>query len=220
MTAYVVTAIGTDIGKTYVSAELLRTARMQGRSVSAAKPLMSGFGEDDLEASDAGRLLTAMGRAVTAETVSEICLHRFEPAVAPNVAMRRAGMAQDYSEILRFAQSSIPASDSSFHLIEGAGGLMSPVTDLKLHSDLICDLGLPVLLVAAGYLGAVSHTLTALDCLSRLNVKVVATIVSQPEADAEAPDHLIGEVQRWSTTPCFALAHGAGAKPILDVIGE
>ena len=43
MTAYFVTAIGTDIGKTYASVQLLRTARRQGRPVSACKPLMSGF---------------------------------------------------------------------------------------------------------------------------------------------------------------------------------
>lgn len=216
MTAYFVTATGTDIGKTYVGAELLRAARQRGHAVSACKPLMSGFGEDALTKSDAGLLLEAMARPVTPETVSEICRHRFEPPLAPNVAMRRAGLVQDYAEILRFARASLPGDRSQFHLVEGAGGLMSPVTDGKLHSDLIMDLELPVILVSAGYLGAVSHTLTALDVLQSKGASVAALIVSQPAADAEDPDHLIGEVALWSDVPAFALRFGADADPIFD----
>nr|WP_070959927.1 dethiobiotin synthase [Hyphomonas sp. Mor2] len=214
MSGYFVTAIGTDIGKTYVGAQLLRTARAAGRTVSACKPLMSGFGEDALEASDAGQLLIAMGRPVTPETVSEICQHRFEPPLAPNVAMRRAGMAQDDDAILSFARASLPSDPDAFHLVEGAGGLMSPVTDQKLHSDFILDLGLPVILVAAGYLGAVSHTLTALDWLRSNRVPITALIVSQPQAEAEDPAHLIGEVSLWSDVPSVALPYGADGRDI------
>ena len=209
MSAYFVTAIGTDIGKTYASVQLLRAARADGRTVSACKPLMSGFGEDALDASDAGQLLAAMDRPVMPETVSDICLHRFEQPLAPNVAMRRAGMAQDYDAILSFARASLPDDPRAFHLIEGAGGLMSPVTDEKLHSDFILDLRLPVILVAAGYLGAVSHTLTALDWLQSHRIMIAALIVSQPQADGEDPAHLIGEVRRWSEVPSVALPYGA-----------
>ncbi|MEL6859855.1 MAG: dethiobiotin synthase [Pseudomonadota bacterium] len=219
MSGYFVTAIGTDIGKTYVGVQLLRAARAEGRAVSACKPLMSGFGEDALEASDAGQLLAAMGRPVTPETVSKICLHRFEPPLAPNVAMRRAGMVQDYDAILSFARASVPTDPQAFHLVEGAGGLMSPVTDEKLHSDFILDLGLPVILVAAGYLGAVSHTLTALDWLRSHRVPIAALIVSQPEADGEDPAHLIGEVGLWSEAPSIELPHGADGVQVLVKTG-
>jgi len=220
MNSYFVTATGTDIGKTYVGAELLRAARRRGLAVSACKPLMSGFGEDALARSDAGLLLDAMARPVTPETISEICRHRFEPPLAPNVAMRRAGLVQDYEEILRFARASLPADPSQFHLVEGAGGLMSPVTDEKLHSDLIMDLGLPVILVSAGYLGAVSHTLTALDVLQSKGASVAALIVSQPSADAEDPDHLIGEIRLWSDVPAFPLRFGAKADPIFHAMNQ
>lgn len=214
MSAYFVTAIGTDIGKTYTSAQLLRAARDDGCAVSACKPLMSGFGEDALDASDAGHLLAAMGRAVTPEAVSEICLHRFEPPLAPNVAMRRASMVQDYAEIIEFARASVPEDPDAFHLIEGAGGLMSPVTDETLHSDFILDLGLPVILVAAGYLGAVSHTLTALNWLTTNRVPISALIVSQPSRESEPPEHLAGEVERFSNFRGHILHYGADASNI------
>lgn len=219
MSSYFVTAIGTDIGKTYASAQLLRAARAEGRPVSACKPLMSGFGEDALQISDAGQLLAAMDRPVTPQTVSDICLHRFEPPLAPNVAMRRAGIDQNYDAILSFARASLPADPRAFHLIEGAGGLMSPVTDQKLHSDFILDLGLPVILVAAGYLGAVSHTLTALDWLQSRNVPIAGLIVSQPEPDGEDPSHLISEIGRWSDVASVALPHGADGERAFKSIG-
>lgn len=218
MTAFFVTATGTDIGKTYASAALIRAWRAAGHPVSAIKPLMSGFGEQDLAASDAGLLLAAMGRPVTPDMVSEICLHRFEAPLAPNVAMQRAGMVQDYVEILSFSRQSLPETDDNIHLIEGAGGLMSPVTNDKLHMDLITDLGLPAILVTAGYLGAVSHTLTALDALNRRNIPVAALIVSQPTSDAEDPNHLLGETARWSQAPAFTLPHGSDASHIADAL--
>lgn len=218
MSAYFVTAIGTDIGKTYASAQLLSAARDRDQRVSASKPLMSGFGEAALDASDAGQLLAAMGRPVTPATVSEICLHRFEPPLAPNVAMRRAGMMQDYTEILSFARAGLPAGPDAFYLVEGAGGLMSPVTDEKLHSDFILDLDIPVILVAAGYLGAVSHTLTALDWLRSNRVTVAALIVSQPLKTSEDPSHLMGEVRRWSDVPSIGLTHGSDARHVLDML--
>ena len=222
MPSYFVTATGTDIGKTYASAQILRAAREAGMATSACKPLMSGFGEDDLVASDAGQLLNAMGRDASPDNVSKICLHRFEQPIAPNVAMRRAGMAQDYSEILSFARNSQPNNTADktagLHLIEGAGGLMSPVTDEKLHSDMILDLGLPVVLVTAGYLGAVSHTLTALAWCRSANVKVAMMIVSQPAQDAEDPAHLMAEVARWSDVPARALPFGAQAHEIADLL--
>ena len=68
MNGVFVTAIGTDCGKTHVSAALLRELARRGRPALALKPLMSGFSPEKLEESDAGRLMLAMGRPVTWDT--------------------------------------------------------------------------------------------------------------------------------------------------------
>jgi hypothetical protein len=70
MKAAFVTATGTDIGKTYVTAGIIRAMREQGRPASAIKPVMSGYDPGRPEASDAGILLAAMGKPVNAETVA------------------------------------------------------------------------------------------------------------------------------------------------------
>ncbi|WP_300380721.1 dethiobiotin synthase [Henriciella sp.] len=208
MTGYFVTAIGTEIGKTYISAQLLEGWRAAGRTVQAIKPVMSGFGEDALDASDAGQLLAACGRDVAPETVSEICLHRFEAPLAPNVAMRKAGVVQDYGAILSFVRGRMEAAGADINLVEGAGGVMSPLTDDRLQIDLMADLGLPVILVAAPYLGAVSHTLSAIDVLRGRGLEIAQLIISQPDPDSPPPESLGHEVDLFRQVPWQGVAHG------------
>lgn len=208
MTAFFVTAIGTEIGKTYVSARLLEAWRREGRQVHAIKPVMSGFGEDALSESDAGQLLRACGLAAGAETVSQICLHRFEAPLAPNVAMRQSGVMQDYDAILAFAQAHLSKTCADRVIVEGAGGIMSPLTDDALQIDFAADLGLPVILVAAPYLGAVSHTLTAIDALHARGLVIDRLIVSQPDRASPPPVSLAEEVLLFRRLPISLIGNG------------
>jgi dethiobiotin synthetase len=200
VTAAFVTAIGTDSGKTHVAAAILRELVALGRPALALKPLMSGYSPEALQDSDAGRLLTAMGRAVSRETVDGICWKSFTDWLAPNVAARRAGVALDYAELLGFVQARLRVHEGPA-LVEGAGGVMSPMTDTHTNLDLAADLRLPVLLLASNYLGAVSHTLTALEVLARRNLDVKAIVVTEtlPNAGPSAP--FLDEMARWTKLP-------------------
>jgi dethiobiotin synthetase len=195
-----VTAIGTDCGKTHASCALLRELAAKPPPPLAIKPLMSGFAPADLAGSDAGRLLAACGQPATAEAIAGICYKHFEEPSAPNVAARRAGVVLDYQEMLDFVRNRIAATDGPF-LVEGAGGVMSPLTDDCTNLDLMADLDLPVLLLACNYLGAVSHTLTALDVLQRRGLRTVALVVSQPWPHAGPADVFADELARWTSTP-------------------
>jgi dethiobiotin synthetase len=197
MTAICVTAIGTDCGKTHISAALVRELTAQNRPALALKPLMSGYSPSGLETSDAGRLLAAMGRPVTDASVSEICWRRFTEWSAPNVAARKAGENLNYDELLLFVRARM-AAHSGATLVEGAGGVMSPLTDTHTNLDLIGDLQLPAILLASNYLGAVSHTLTALDVLDRRGVSIAAVVVTQPLPNAGLAAPLIDELGRWT----------------------
>ncbi len=209
MRAYFVTAIGTEIGKTHVASALLRAWARAGREVSALKPLMSGFSPDALEESDAGRLLQACGRPVTADTVAGICAFQFEAPLAPNVAARREGLALNYANVRAFAEARLAAMTVDRALVEGAGGVMSPVTDDRLHVHLMADLGRPAILVAAPYLGAISHTLTACAALDAAKIQISAIVVSQPDPASPPPEDLIHELRAWRAEPFVALPHGA-----------
>ncbi|HXI87021.1 MAG TPA: dethiobiotin synthase [Parvularculaceae bacterium] len=207
MSACFVTGSGTEVGKTYVGAAILRTKRAEGARARAIKPLMSGFSWDRPERSDAGVLLSACGVAPTRSAIADLCLYAFEPPLAPNVAARRAGVALDEAAILKFIRERIE-DDAAFSVVEGAGGAMSPMTDRMLQIDLMEGLRLPVVFVAASYLGAISHSLTALEALDRRRLSIAAIVVAQPRGEGDDPAALIEELSRWRRGPFVAAPFG------------
>lgn len=212
---------GTEIGKTHVACALLAEARRRGLSVRAIKPVMSGFSRSGLAASDAGRLAAACGETLGETNLSRYCLAAFEPALAPNVAARAAGAPLDYAAIARFARAALDEG-ADFTLVEGAGGVLSPLTDARLNADLAADLALPAILATAPYLGAVSHTLSAIESCARRGVKVVALAVSQPSEQFGAPGALAEELARWTDIPAGLFPFGgdgrAGAAALLQLL--
>lgn len=206
MKTWFVTGAGTEIGKTHIAAAMLRTARNKGARVRAVKPLMSGFDPDALEKSDAGVLLAACGRPVSTQIIKSICLHQFVEPVSPHIAARAAGVTIEMSALVQFTKSCIDPS-ADMVLVEGAGGVLSPATETEAQADLAAALGLRAILVTSNYLGAISHTLTAMEALDRRGVGVDAIIVSQPAADDFAPDDLAGELRRWRREPILAAPH-------------
>jgi dethiobiotin synthetase len=178
VSACFVTATGTDIGKTFVVRGLIRALRARGRAVAALKPVMSGFELAEAAGSDAGLLLEALGRPVTPEAIAEISPWRFAAPLAPDMAAAREGRTLDIRELIKFCGDAI-AANRDVLLIEGAGGVMSPVNADHVMLDWMTALRLPVILVAGSYLGTISHTLTALDVIARRNLTVAALVISE-----------------------------------------
>jgi len=198
MTALFVTATGTDTGKTFVTAALARALRAQGRSVGALKPVISGFAMDLLTDSDTGVLLAATGQALSAENAATISPWRFSAPLSPDMAAAREGRAVDFDAVLAFCRSQI-AGRQDVLLIEGVGGVMVPLDDSHTVLDWMAALELPVLLVAGSYLGAISHTLTALDALGRRRLGVTAVIISETPGSAVDLMETAATVQRFAS---------------------
>jgi dethiobiotin synthetase len=177
----------TDIGKTHVACALIRAARARGLSCDAFKPVLSGFEPGDWAASDAGRLLAALGRPP--EDLDAVSPLRFACPLAPPLAARREGARLEIDDILGRCRAWLAASTAELRLLEGAGGLMSPIAEDGTALDLPRALALPSILVGGGYLGAVSHTLTALEVMRSRGLPVLAIVVSE-DASLEAPDYV------------------------------
>jgi dethiobiotin synthetase len=212
MTAYFITGTGTDVGKTHVAAAILRAAAERGLVVDATKPVMSGVDPLELAESDAGRLLAATGRQPTDEAVRTAAPWRFAAPLSPAAAARAEGRKISYDDVLAFCRARL-ALAAHLHVVEAAGGVMSPIAEGALSIDLARDLGLPVVLVAGAYLGAVSHTLTALAVLENDGIGVAAVIVNEASADAMAAEAITAELRGFSEAPLFAWRHGEDAPP-------
>ena len=110
MSAIFVTATGTDIGKTFVAAGLIRHWRAAGRAVEALKPVMTGFDLAEAEGSDAGILLKALGRPVTVAEIERICPWRYAAPLSPHVATRRESRQLPFDELVAFSKHAIAAN--------------------------------------------------------------------------------------------------------------
>jgi dethiobiotin synthetase len=211
--AFVIAGTGTEVGKTHVACALLRAARARELSVAASKPVMSGADESRLAESDAGLLLAAAGDEPTDAAVAAMAPWRFSAPLAPTAAARAEGRALPYADVLAFCRGR-KTLRVGLHLIETAGGVMSPIAEAATCLDLAADLGLPVVLVADSYLGAVSHTLTALAALGARGVSVAAVVVNETRAERLAAVDVIGELAPFAPgAPLIAWAHGRLAPP-------
>ena len=201
MAAYFVTSTGTDIGKTFVTAGLIRYLREAGQAVHALKPVVSGYDPSVVETSDPAVLLSALGRQVSADEVEAIAPWRFRAPLSPDLAAAREGRDIDFERLVRFSRQAVNA-ETGMLFIEGVGGIMVPLDAERTVLDWMAALQIPLLLVVGGYLGTISHTLTALDVLATRHLRVAAIVVSESERNPVELDDTVASIARF--------AHGAG----------
>jgi dethiobiotin synthetase len=94
-------------------------------------------------------------------------LYSLKTPVSPHHAARIENVKLDFGHMVDFCRN------SGAELIEGAGGVMSPLTDEHTNLDLMRELGIPVIIVAGNYVGTLTHTLTALKMLEVFDVKII-----------------------------------------------
>ena len=185
-----VTGTDTGVGKTEVTCALVRGWRARGLDVGAMKPAQSGH--DPGERSDAERLAEAAGGGDPMELV---CPYSFGPPLAPGVAARLAGVSVSMARLLDAARAL--AARHAALVVEGAGGLMTPLGERETCADLAVALGLPALVVARAGLGTVNHAALTCEALRRRGVEVVAVVLNRAGAadDASVP-HNAAEIAR------------------------
>jgi dethiobiotin synthetase len=170
MSAYFVTAIGTDVGKTFAACALLHGARQAGRPTHALKPVACGI--DHAMGGDVAELNAASGHVDVEQSP-----WWFNAPLSPNMAATVEGKIIDIHELTQWTRARIPSDGLT--LIEGVGGLMVPLNDTQTVRDWVAALDLPIILVAGTYLGALNHTLLTLEALRVAKLKVAALIISE-----------------------------------------
>lgn len=197
-----VTATGTDLGKTHLTAALVRHWRRAGLAPLALKPVQSGFRDQEAAASDAGRLLAAMG--CPPSDLDRVAPWRFAAPLSPDQAALREGRSLDLDALVAFCREALERAPGPV-LVEGVGGVMVPLNDRSTVLDWMAALGLPAIVVAGNYLGTLSHTLTALTVLEARGMRVAAVLVN---------DHQPGPVAAAETAASLG-RHWAGPIVVL-----
>lgn len=197
-----VTATGTDLGKTYLTAALVRHWRRAGLDPLALKPVQSGFEQADAATSDAGRLLAAMGRPLA--DLGRVAPWRLAAPLSPDMAAAREGRAVDLDALVAFCRAALEQAPGPV-LVEGVGGVMVPLNERATVLDWITALGLPVILVAGNYLGTLSHTLTALAVLEGRGARVAAVVVNERQPGPVAAAETAASLRRHHAGPILTL---------------
>ena len=216
-----VTGTDTDVGKTAVAVaivrRLVRNGLQSGLRVGVYKPVASGMSPGGVAGSDAARLWEAAGRPLSIEAV---CPQMFAAAIAPPQSARAEGRRVDEQLLRAGFKACRDASD--IVIVEGAGGLFSPLGDTTLNVDLARELGLPLVVVDAARLGAIGRTLTVVRAARAEGLHVAAVVLSQVEPwgsrrdDPASPQaiarHSTGDLaDRLRPVPVTMLAYHAAA---------
>jgi dethiobiotin synthetase len=159
---FFVTGTDTDVGKTLVSAWL-----MTHLDADYWKPVQAGT--------------EPVTDSVTVRRLAEISADRILPeayvlpeAMAPHEAARRAGISIDMAKLE-------PPATNRLVVVEGAGGMLVPLTDTDYVIDLAGQLGLPIVLVARSTLGTINHTLLSIEALRRRGLPLAGVVMNGPE---------------------------------------
>lgn len=203
MHALFITGTDTGVGKTHSACLIARQAVARDLRVGAYKPVCSGAernskGEwkwDDIE-----RLAATIN---VPATVDDICPQRFLAPLAPPVAARQENRTVD-EKLLRSGLD-VWRDRVDLLLIEGAGGLLCPLTETKTMADLAAGFGVPLLIIARPGLGTINHTLLTIQVARSHRLRIAGVISCQ--TDAQAADLSISsnaaEIEKRSGVPVF-----------------
>ncbi len=200
MSNYFISATGTEIGKTFLLTKLISNLRSFNKNVNAFKPIITGLDKTNFTESDSAQILTALGRKVSFDNVKSISPIYFSNPLSPDQAAKFENQEINYDFLVNLCEEFlIQNKHNDYNLIEGAGGVYVPINKDKLFLDLLKDLKIPVIIVANNYLGCLSHTLSLLECLKALDVRVFFN--NYPKNDNF--ENNLESLQKFTKVPIF-----------------
>ena len=199
--AYFITGTDTDVGKTTVAAGLLQAARAAGLSTAAGKPVASGCEAtpEGLRNADALALMAQCTLALSYEEINPVA---FEPAIAPHIAAREAGVALTVQALLKPMQR-ILNQQADFTLIEGAGGWRVPLSGQDSLSDVAQGLGLPVILVVGVRLGCISHALLTAEAIAQDGLQLAGWVANIIDPKTSRLEENLATLAERLPAPCL-----------------
>jgi dethiobiotin synthetase len=227
-----VTGTDTDVGKTVLSASLLAALRASGKRVTAYKPAVTGLdepvaGADERPSYPADHELLAAAAGMTPEEVAPL---RYGPAVSPQLAAEMAGELLTRERVLDGARAALTRASGSIGggapdgdtaadgddrvlIVEGAGGLLSPLAEEMTICDLAVVLRLPLLIAARPGLGTINHALLTVQVARAYGLDVRAVVLTPwPEEPSRLERANRAAITRFGFVEVDTLAHVAAPR--------
>ncbi len=207
MRGLLVTGTDTGVGKTVLSAALLAAMAAAGEPVRAYKPVLTGLACAGPAGWPPDHELLA---AVTGMRAEEIAPLRYAPAASPQLAAALSGERIDPARLL----ASVPADPAQTVIVEGVGGLLTPLADGYSVRELAVSLRLPLLVASRPGLGTINHTLLTLEAARAAGLEVRAVIFTQwPERPSELELSNRDTIARMAGVAVAELARVSAPRP-------
>jgi dethiobiotin synthetase len=200
--SYFVTGTDTGVGKTLVTAALLRRLRAAGTRVAGMKPIAAGAvqGPEGRANEDALLLQAESSNRHPYATVNPWL---FEPAIAPHIAAAEAGVGIDTERIV--AAHARLAASAEIVLAEGAGGFLVPLDGARSCAELPVLLGMDVLLVVGLRLGCLNHALLTTEAIAARGLTLAGWIGNELAAEFPRRDANIATLAARLRAPCLGI---------------
>ena len=170
-----ISGTGTDVGKTYVTENLIYLLKAKGFTVSPYKPIETGCkkNKSKLIPSDASKFHKLIDKEIDIDLINP---YRFQQPISPNRAIRLANKKIFIDDYISRSKL-LPKND--YLIVEGAGGLYSPISTDGYNIDLIKKMKIPTVLVAKDEIGVINNILLSLDLLKKYKISVLAIILNK-----------------------------------------
>ncbi|HEY6012339.1 MAG TPA: dethiobiotin synthase [Nitrospirota bacterium] len=176
---FLITGTDTGVGKTYVAAGIAAELKKRKSSVGVMKPAETGCRAvaGRLVPKDALRLMKAAGARDSLALVNPC---RFRKPLAPSIAAELEGSSVNISAIMKAFRTL--SSRHELMIVEGAGGILVPLTGKHTYLDLAGQMGLPVVIVARPGLGTINHTLLTIAVLKERGMKIAGVVINYAQS--------------------------------------
>ena len=206
-----ITASGTGVGKTLVTAALGHQLNNLGRPVQLLKPVLTGYPPSVAgEIPDCDVLLEVLDLPLNDSSRDSISPWRFQAPLSPDMAAAKQGRVIEFDAVCEFCRQ--PAT-GTLQLIEGIGGVMVPLTEQHTVLDWIIALDIPSVLVVGSYLGTISHTLTALGVLNQRSAPLLGIVVSESADGSVSLQDTCATLANFWSGPIVSVPRLTGSKP-------
>ncbi len=196
-----ITGSGTSVGKTYFTCSLIDLIIKKGLKVSPYKPIETGCKKikNKLIPSDSKKFYKLVNKDIDIELINP---YRFQQPISPNRAIQ---LSKKKINIKNYIEKMKKLPKNDFLIIEGAGGLCSPISSDGLNIDLIKKMNLKTILVVKDEIGAINNTLLNIEILKKYKISVIAIILNRIILKQPVGMNNLLEIRSYTTIPIIQM---------------
>lgn len=202
MKRFFITGTDTEIGKTYATCLLMQHLANEGEKVFGLKPIASGCEQTPMGLRSEDALAISEYASLGGIPYTLINRYQFEPAIAPHIAAKQAGVDISFDLIQQDVQEASQYADYLF--VEGVGGWEVPLSGDGKVSDLAVKLGLNVILVVGIKLGCINHAMLTAQDIQRRGLTLTGWIANRCDPETEVGDEIIETIRKYVDAPFIA----------------